>query len=386
VPDVQTLGQTFQKAGYFVARVGKLYHYAVPAQIGTDGLDDPPSWNERINPKGKDVDDVSTIEGITVAKEGGRAEWRTGWELKDLGARLSWLKAEGPDDAQTDGKIATEAIRLLEAHQDQPFFLGVGFFRPHTPYVSPKKYFEMYDLKDIKLPTVPEGYRETVPKPAFTFKVDEEAMNDDQRRQAIQAYHAATTFMDAQAGRVLAALKRLGLADKTIVVFQSDHGYHLYEHQLWQKLTLFENAAHVPLIIALPGNPANGQTCARPVELVDLHRTLADLCGLAAPEKADGFSLRPLIENPKATWGHPAFTQVRRGAGKGADGKPASFDGWTVRTERWRYTEWDGGAKGVELYDHEDDPREMKNLAADGRHTETIAELKKLLNEQRSAK
>ena len=151
-------------------------------------------------------------------------------------------------------------------------------------------------------------------------------------------------------------------------------------------MTLFENAAHVPLIIAKPGNPANGQTCERPVELVDLHRTLADLCGIPAPEKADGFTLRSLIENPKAEWEHPAFTQIRRPGEKGPDGKASSFEGWSVRTERWRYTEWDGGTKGVELYDHNVDPREMKNLGGDPKQAENIAQLKKLLDKQRAEK
>jgi uncharacterized sulfatase len=183
---------------------------------------------------------------------------------------------------------------------------------------------------------------------------------------------------------VLDALERLGLADKTVVVFQSDHGYHLYEHQLWQKTTIFENAAHVPLIIAAPGNAANGRTCARPVELVDVHRTLADLCGLAAPPKADGYSLRPLLEKPEAPWDHPAFTQVQRtlSRGNGPDGQPLppeKFMGWSVRTEGFRYTEWNGGVLGTELYDEQADPRELKNLAIDPGQAKTIEELKRVL-------
>src|SRR5262245_39566137 len=193
-PDAQSVGQTFQKGGYYVARVGKLYHYGVPAQIGTDGLDDPPTWQERFNPKGRDMDDVSLIEGITAAK-GEAAIWKTGWKPNELGARLSRLPAEGADSDQTDGKIADEAIRLLEAHKDKPFFIAAGFFRPHTPYVSPKKYFDLYPLEKIVLPTSPSGHRTTVPRQAFTFKQDEEAMSDTQRREAMQAYFAATSFM-----------------------------------------------------------------------------------------------------------------------------------------------------------------------------------------------
>lgn len=373
VPDAQSVGQTFQKAGYYVARVGKLYHYGVPAQIGTDGLDDPPTWMERFNPKGRDIDDLNMIEKITLDKEAKKAQWEKATALTQLGATLSRLPAEGEDKDQTDGKIATEAIRLLEAHKDGPFFLAVGFFRPHTPYVAPKKYYDMYPPEKITLPTVPEGYRDTVPKPAFTFKPVEEAMTDQQRKEAIQAYHAATTFMDAQLGRVLDALERLKLQDKTIVIFMSDHGYHLYEHQLWQKMTIFENAAHVPLVIAAPGK-STGKTCARTVELVDLHQTLAELCGIPAPETLEGHSMKALLENPSAEWEHPAFTQVMRG------NKQNPTHGYSMRTEKWRYTEWAHGEKGAELYDEEADPKELKNLANDPAQKETIAKLQGMMH------
>ena len=367
-PNAQSLGQTFQKAGYFVARVGKLYHYGVPAQIGTNGLDDEPSWAERYNPKGRDIDDFNMIERIALGKDG-KSEWQHTANLNQLGATLSRLAADGTDEEQTDGKIANEAIGLLEKHKDAPFFLAVGFFRPHTPYVAPKKYYDQYPLDKIQLPTVPEGYRASVPASAFTFKKEEEAMTDTQRKEALQAYFAATSFMDAQLGRVLDAVDRLKLSEKTVVVFMSDHGYHLYEHQLWQKLTLFENAARVPLIVAAPGMTA-GKVCARTVELVDLHSTLADLAGLSIPEKLDGVSLRPLIENPAVAWDKPALTQVRRGGGKNA------IMGYSLRTDKWRYTEWDGGEHGLELYDEESDPAELKNLAQAPESKETLAKLK----------
>ena len=370
IPKAQTLGQTFQKAGYFVARIGKLYHYGVPAQIGTNGLDDPPSWNERINPRGRDMDDLNMIEKITLDKNAKIATWEKASSLDQLGATLSRLAADGDDAEQTDGKAAIEAVKLLEAHKDQPFFLAVGFYRPHTPYVAPKKYFDMYPLDKITLPTVPEGYRATVPAPAIQHKPVEEAMTDTQRKEAIQAYHACTTFMDAQLGHVLDGLERLKLADKTIIVFMSDHGYHLYEHQLWQKMTLFENAARVPFVIAAPGKAA-GQVCARTVELIDLHPTLADLAGLGIPEKLDGRSLRPLLENPAAEWDHPAFTQRGPKAGKG---------GYSIRTEKWRYTEWAQATNGAELYDEQNDPKELKNLATDPAQKETVEKLRELLH------
>jgi uncharacterized sulfatase len=377
VPEAQSLGQTFQRAGYYVARVGKLYHYGVPAQIGTDGLDDPPSWAERYNPKGSDVEEQAPlVKRVELDAQTGQAILTTGNPLNKTGATLSWLEADGPDSGQTDGKIADRAIALLEAHKEKPFFLAVGFFRPHTPYVAPKKYFEGYPTDRIVLPTVPADYRATVPKSAFTFRKEEEAMDDEQRRTAIRAYHASTSFMDAQAGRVLDSLERLKLSDNTVVVFMSDHGYQLYEHQLWQKMTLFENTARVPLIIAAPGG-AKGAVSKRVVELVDLHATLADLCGLKVSPKLDGVSLKTLVENPSAPWDRPAVTQVTRGGGAGGAKR---IMGYSVRTDRWRYTEWDGGKAGAELYDHDADPGELTNLAKDVRSAAVVTEMKRILD------
>ncbi len=370
VPDAQSLGQTFQKADYYVARVGKLYHYGVPAQIGTDGLDDPPSWAERFNPKGADVEELTPlIERVALEKGMKRSILKTNNRLDQMGGTLSWLAADGADTEFTDGKIADRAIRMLREHKDGPFLIAVGFFRPHTPYVAPKKYFELYPLDRITLPTVPEGYRQTVPRMAFTFKPEEEAMDDDLRKQAIQAYSASTSFMDAQVGRVLETLEQLNLTDNTIVVFISDHGYHLYDHELWQKMTLFENAARVPMIIAAPKG-AKGAVSPRTVELVDLHPTLAALCGIEPPKGLDGWSIQSLVEKPDAPWDKPAITQVQRGNRR---------MGYSVRTEQWRYTEWNGGKAGAELYDHDNDPRELKNLANEPAFAETVAAMKKLL-------
>lgn len=273
-------------------------------------------------------------------------------------------------------------VKLLEAPRDKPFLLACGFFRPHTPYVAPKSYFEMYPRPDIALPTVPAGHWDRHPAPAFgSWKKEQEKLTDDLRRQALQAYYASTTFMDAQVGVVLDALDRLKLADKTIVVFISDHGYHLGEHGLWQKMSLFENSARVPLIIYDPRAKGNGKVCRRTVELVDLHATLADLAGLPAP-KTDGVSLKPLLDDPTAPWDRPAYTQVSRGtptATGETTGKKPWFRGRSVRTERYRYTEWDGGKKGVQLYDYQTDPGELKNLADDPAHAEVVAKMKALL-------
>jgi uncharacterized sulfatase len=380
IPNVQTLPQTFHKAGYYVARVGKLYHYGVPGQIGTNGLDDPASWEKVGNPKGRDKDDEDLIFTLTPELKGSNR----------FGATLSWLAADGTDAEQTDGKIADDTIKLLEANKDKAFFLACGFFRPHTPYVAPKKYFEMYPVDKLELPHVPEKHRESGPAPAFeSARKEQDTMTDAQRRQAIQAYYASTSFMDAQVGKVLDALEKLKLADKTIVVFISDHGYHLGEHGLWQKMSLFENSTRVPLVIYDPRAKGNGKACGRTVELVDLHVTLSELAGLSLPNGSDpkvpaveGNSLKPLLDNPSAKWDKPALTQVSRGTPTTTGqpmGKNPWFMGYSVRTERYRYTEWDSGKKGSQLYDYEKDPDELKNLVDDPAYVAVVKQMQALL-------
>ncbi len=358
VPDVITLPQLFERNGYFVARVGKLFHYGVPNQIGTSGLDDPPSWLEVVNPRGRDKDEEGKIFSLEPGK---------------FGATLSWLAADGTDEEQTDGIGAQAAIRLLENHHAEPFFIAVGFFRPHTPYVAPKKYFDLYDLKRISLVRQPGGGREGVPEPALTVNPPNYGISDDLQKQAIQAYHASTTFMDAQVGKLLDALDRLKLTDNTIVVFTSDHGYHLGEHGLWQKQSLFEESTRVPLIISAPGMKGAGKSSSSLAELIDLYPTLADLCGLTPPSDLPGRSLRPILDDPSIVVKSAAFSQVRRG------GRQQAFDGRAVRTERYRYIEWDGSNKGVQLYDHQVDPQEQHNLAHDPSYQHTVAEMQRLL-------
>ena len=368
-PEAQSLPQTFRKAGYFVARVGKLYHYGVPGQIGTDGLDDPPSWEAKVNPRGRDKDDEDNNLIFTL-NPAGKGSGR-------FGGTLSWLASDGADPTHTDGLIAAETVKLLEANKDRPFFLACGFFRPHTPYVAPKGYFDRFPAEKFSLPERSEPRQ---PPAAYgSAHKNQDEMTDAQRRQALQAYHASTSFMDAQVGVVLDALDRLKLSDNTIVVFLSDHGYHLGEHGLWQKMSLFENAARVPLVVYDPRAKGNGKVSGRTVELVDVHATLADLCGLESPT-TDGASLKPLLDDPTAEWDRAAVTQVSRGTptttgAKKAKGQPW-FLGYSVRTERYRYTEWDGGKKGAQLFDYQTDPNEMKNLADDPALADVVRQLK----------
>jgi uncharacterized sulfatase len=374
LPDVFSIPQTFTQAGAFSARVGKLYHYGVPTQIGTSGLDDPKSWQMVVNPIGHDKQVEDRIHTLTPGQFGGT---------------LSWF-ADPSEKPQTDAVGATEAIKLLEAKKHGPFYLAVGFFRPHTPYVAPQKYFDLYPLDKIQLATGPMKDVQGIPAAAYaSYKKEQNQLTDAMRKEILQAYFASTTFMDDQVGDLIAAVERLGLREKTVIVFHSDHGYHTGDHGLWQKQSLWENSAHVPLIISVPGNTKNGTTCGRTVELVDLHATLADVCGLPIP-KTDGTSLKPLLDNPAAAWDRPAFTQVLRGAPVGSTapnfnpkelkkkgkGKGKGFLGISVRSEQFRYTEWDEGRQGATLHDLQSDPQETQNLASDPAHAETIAKMK----------
>ncbi len=361
LPDVVTLSQCFGQNGYYHGRVGKIYHYGNPGDIGTSGLDDPKSWQEVFNPAGRDKTALETdVIRYPVGKKG-----------NGLGATMAFLSDKpGKDEDHTDGKVATQAIELLEKHRAGPFFLAVGFYKPHCPWIAPSKYFDLYAMDQMKLPPLSTGLTNKVPRPslASTTPWPYKGVTPDQARECKLAYYASISFVDAQIGRVLDAVDRLKLWDNTVVVFWSDHGYHLGEHGLWMKQSCYEESARVPLIIAAPGK-ARGKSSPRTVELVDLYPTLADLAGIAAPQNLEGASLRPLLDKPDAAWNRPAFTQVQRG----------QFPGYTVRTERWRYIEWDDGEKGVQLFDHDNDPHELDNLAGLPKHAKVEAEMKALV-------
>ena len=363
IPDTITLPQLFKNAGIFTARVGKLYHYGVPGDIGTPGLDDPISWNETVNPRGVDKDVEEEIHTIAppTAKGSGR-----------FGGQVSWLSVADERGEHTDGIGAAEGIKLLETHKDKPFFLAVGFYRPHTPYVAPKKYFDLYPLDKIKLPETPAGFKEQTPALAITTSPNQVAMTDQQRKEAIQAYHASTSYMDAQVGRVLDTLDKLDLAKNTVVAFLSDHGYHLGEYGMWQKQSLFEQSAKVPFIIAAPGAKKNGTSSAALVESLDLYPTIAALCGMEAPKYLDGKSLVPILEGTDIGVREAAFTQVQRAGG---------IPGYAVRTVMYRYIEWGYGEHGAQLYDMEKDPFQTKNLANDPAYAQPRAELHAMIQE-----
>lgn len=354
LPDIVTLPHYFRQNGYHTARVGKIFHQGVPGGVGKDGLDDPQAWDERFNPVGCDAASLDKVTSLTPGIP--------------LGGALSYRIDDCADAQQTDGMVADQTIALLRdaAMSGKPFFLAAGFYRPHVPEIVPKAYFDLYpsDRVGIERKT-PEQLSKVLPA-AKVVAPDDYAMTAEEQRAFTRAYYAATSFMDAQVGRVLRAVEELGLADDTIIVFTSDHGYLLGEHGQWQKQLLFEESARVPLIIRVPGTRRAGQHSPRTVEMLDLYPTLTELAGLPRYRRNEGTSLMRLLDRPDdASWAKPALSQVNGGR--------------SVRTERYRYTEWEGGRSGRELYDHAGDPREQVNLADDPRYAAVVDLLRAML-------
>jgi arylsulfatase A-like enzyme len=287
------------------------------------------------------------------------------------------LAADGKDEEQTDGIGASEAIKKLDdfAKSDTPFFLAVGFFRPHTPFVAPKKYFDLYDKEKIEIPESSSQYLATLPEPAAkSIRAKKNQLNlEKERAQEIkEAYYATISFVDAQVGRLLDQLEASGLGENTVVVFTSDHGYHMGEHGHWQKQTLFENATRIPLIISAPNSENKGVISISPVELIDLYPTLMDLTDINTPQHVVGKSLEPLMKNVNASIRGSALTRWR--------------NGYSIKTKRYRITKWgSNGELGYELYDHENDKNELINLASNQDYNEVIDSLK-LVIKQRIAK
>lgn len=365
LPNAITLPQLFKNNGYFSARVGKIFHYGVPNDIGTNGDDDPASWNHVVNPIGRDKTEEYRITNYTPNR--------------GLGSALSYWIADGTDEEQTDGKVALEAVKIMQEHKDEPLFMAVGFFRPHTPYVAPKKYFDLYPLDKIQMPEERDDDWENKPEAAKWNKELHFGLNLQQRKEVLRAYYASITFMDAQVGKLLDALDELGMSDNTIIVFWSDHGYNVGQHGQWMKQSLFEHSARTPLIISAPGMAENKITESI-VELLDIYPTVADLAGLPAPSEIQGKSLRKIMEQPELNWDNQAYTQVYRRPNNGNPNERI-IDGRSVRYKQWRYTEWNNGEEGTELYDYDNDPKEFDNLANKKEYDQIKRELAKKLHE-----
>ena len=357
VPDVITIGQRFRQQGYQSVRIGKIFHYDNPSTIGTSGIDDIYSWDQTINPYGRDKMEEYKINTLSPRRYGGT---------------LSWMASDGVDEEQTDGIAASEAIKKLEnfSHTGENFFLAVGFFRPHTPFVAPKKYFDLYSKEDIVIPKSSPDYLKTIPIPAaksVRAKKNQINLEEDLAKEIKQAYYATISFVDAQVGRIINKLKQTGLDKNTIVVFTSDHGYHMGEHGHWQKQTLFNNATKVPLIINVPGEDYTSKISNSPVELIDIFPTLMDLTNIITPSHVVGQSLKPIIENKSSDVRKNALTRWS--------------NGYSIMTDRFRLTKWDiNGDFQYELYDHKFDEEELNNLALDSSYSSICDSLIQTIN------
>jgi iduronate 2-sulfatase len=359
--DVIFLPQYFRQAGYYTARVGKIFHVSRRYQINQD---DPLSWDDTINepiPEGK------VLDRFLAGKRGHFP--------RSMVEPLDWAPLNVPDEHLGDGFVAERAEKLLQyaVERNRSFFVAVGFRRPHLPWETPARYFEPYPADDIQLPNEPPDDAGDIPRAALTYTDADQRLTPEQRREAIAAYYASVSYMDAQVGRVLRAIDTLGIANRTLIAFMGDHGYHLGEHGgLWEKTTLFEEGARFPLIFASPGRKG-GLVSSSLVEAVDLYPTILELAGLGPPGGLEGRSFASLLDDPRRAFKDAAVTE-RGVSGRGPMGR-------SIRTARWRYTEWDEGRAGVELYDHEADPREYRNLAGDPAHASTVAELRERLRQ-----
>ncbi|MCP5115003.1 MAG: sulfatase, partial [bacterium] len=376
----QTLPRYFEGNGYAVAEFGKVYHGANRGFTTGEPVPKPTVYRRtgKTAPSGTPEDRVRQQAEEPDFWLKNHSPYRT--PLLADPAQYARANVFGPltdGDRGRDAKVADQAIDSMRklATAGKPFFLAVGFYKPHVPLVAPKEYFDLYEVAEMRLPpdfdTEPRII-EGVPPDEFRQNIDLFAARSFtalEARQAMRAYYACISYTDAQVGRLLDTLRQLDLTGNTIVVLWGDHGWHLSEKGIWAKGTLFEVSARGPLIIADPRIPSAGQTSPRVVQYLDMYPTLVELCNLPAPAWLEGESLAPLLRDPGSQWDKPAYTVQTRNW----------FIGRTVRTERWRYTEWDEGRRGAALYDHESDPHEMHNLAKDPAQAETIRELSGLL-------
>jgi arylsulfatase A-like enzyme len=369
VPDALSLNRHFLANGYETMSIGKIYHFASDDRIGwSQGAHDPKGdWVGR---------GYLTDEGKAIARAYDEKYPRA--QRQGLGPAFE--AAEAPDNAYMDGLIADLAVESLERLKDKSFFLATGFRKPHLPFNAPKKYWDLYDPADLELaenPFAPKGApREALDNwgelrgyHGMPMKGD---MPDDLARQLIHGYYACVSYVDAQIGRVLDALDRLGLRENTVVVLWGDHGWKLGEHGMWCKHTNFELDTHAPLMFRAPGIPGGRRTAAL-TEFVDIYPTLCDLCDIDKPAHLQGTSAVPLLHDPDRPWKRAAFSQYPRGR----------IMGYSMRTDTHRYTEWKeirtGEVTGRELYDHRTDPAENVNVVEATEQADLVGELAAML-------
>lgn len=349
IGDMVTLPMLFRQNGYYTASLGKIFH------SGGDH-NDLKAW-----------DDLFTFQTTELGKKG-ESKNMTDGVLK----WCSWQAAEGDDADQPDGQVANQAIEIIKSNQEKPFFLAVGFHKPHDPFIAPKKYFDLYPLVDCDPPILPVGwtppYKHSLPGQTGVFN----QFTEQDKREFLRSYYACTSFMDAQVGKVLDALKEEGLMENTLIIFFGDHGYHLGEHEWWNKVTIYEKGQNAPMIIVDGKKYAAGVKSNAMIEFIDLYPTLADVCDLKnVPTYLEGRSFKAVLENPLTSFREVVYAVVNRG----------NMLGKTVKTRDWRYIEWDNGKQGRELYNEMADPLEYINLAENGKYDAVRAFMKQMLDQ-----
>ncbi len=405
LPDVVTLGQHFKNNGYFVQGMGKIYH---------GGLDDAATWsvpwgtpaapvyalpeNIKLNERRYEVDpDDEGTRPAAKAKGKGKDKSKSAAAPATAEGTKAGKKnirgpafegADVPDNTFQDGKVAELAVATLQeiSQKKEPFFLAVGFIRPHLPFVSPKKYWDLYDPAKIEL--APNKF---YPKDAPDYAIRKNgneidnyhgipagSIPDDIARQLKHGYYASVSYTDAQVGKLLAELDRLELRENTIVILWGDHGWKLGEHDAWAKHSNCENDTNAPLILSVPGMKNAGAHTDALVEFVDIYPTLSELAGLPLPSHLEGVSMKPLLADPTRAWKTAAFSQYPRSSGKA--GAKLDLMGYAMRTDRYRFTVWvdrsdHSKIDAIELYDHQLDPQENTNIAKVPAHTELVQQL-----------
>lgn len=346
-----TMPHLFRQNGFYTMSLGKIFHRP-------DDHTDPNAWDEiyRYSPTelGKQGDERNMTNGVL--------KW------------CQWQAAEGEDEDQPDGQIAQKAVEFIKAKKEKPFFLAVGFHKPHDPFIAPKKYFDMYPLENCDPPVLPEGweppYKHTLPGETKTFN----KFTDQDKREFLRSYYACTSFMDAQVGKLLNALEETGQLDNTLIIFFGDHGYHLGEHNWWNKVTIFEKGTNAPFIVAGNAVKKKGVESDAMFEYIDIYPTLANLFQFEnTPEYLEGESFAEVLNNPSA----PFRSEVRAIVNRG------QMTGRMVKNENYRYVEWANGENGRELYDQKNDPIEYDNLAEKPEYSTVVAEMKQLLYQEK---
>ncbi|MFC2116136.1 sulfatase [Bacteroidota bacterium] len=326
-----TMPALFRQNGYHTINIGKVFN-------GSTDENDPNAWDEEYR--------FGTTE---LGRQG------VGRNMsQDKLAWCRWLEAEGTDEDQQDGQTAAKAIEFLKRDHDKPFFLALGFAKPHDPFNAPKKYFESYPLEVCTPPALPVDweppYEHTLPGQTSIFN----NFTDQDKREFLRSYYACTSFIDAQLGKIMDAMEEKGLMENTLIVFFGDHGYHLGEHNWWNKVTVYEKCHNAPLIIVNGDAAVAGRKTDAMVEFLDFYPTISSYCGLnGIPEYLEGKSFENLLRNPDASFRDHVNISTLRG----------EFKGRSVKTREWRYTEWDDGNMGTELYDELNDPLEYYNLS-----------------------